>query len=442
MTDIREHIESLNKKDRHLLYHKLVESISAPDSEIKVNNRKKIVAYLKTSRAIDTDTLKTRLKSRLPEYMIPSKLVSLETFPKLPNGKVDINQLKSLVLAEPTSKPKIKRELNDTELKLIRIWSDVLSLNSINIHDNFFEIGGDSISSIRIISKARDQGIPLKANHIFEHQTIGELAQFLQLEEGKKEEWNCLTALRKDGSKKPLFCIHAGGGHVFFYNLLNKYLRPNRPIYALNPIGLYGDESLHRDVEEMTTEYLSAIKTIQPKGPYNILVYCFSTAVGNEMAIQLAKTKEQINIIVMDTMASPWKATTKEQLSIRIGSFFKRLIKSPYQTIRLFIEERYYIINSINAYLFGNEDQKKLEKLRANLRTISKTYKWIAHSGKVSLILTKKPDQRFQDLIIRSWENLAKGGVDLYYSKGFHTTLFEEPDISYVSEKIDECMLD
>ena len=60
----------------------------------------------------------------------------------------------------------------------------------------------------------------------------------------------------------------------------------------------------------------------------------------------------------------------------------------------------------------------------------------------MSLLLTDKPDKNFNKFIIKSWEKYAKGGVKIYPTKGNHTTLFEEPDIEFVSEQIDKCITD
>ncbi len=442
-SNLEHRIAQLSEGQRRLLIQRFEVMKKATKANTDSKNTKRLVAYIKLRNNGEINGLKNYLKNRLPDYLVPSAVHKVDSIPYLPNGKVDKIGLRQAIIPEKEEEYAVVEPTTEIEKQLVSIWEEVLDFSPIGIHDNFFEIGGDSLLSIQVISKARKQGIPLKANELFEHQSIAELNQFLEKEkEDKAEKYNYITTLRKEGTKKPLFCIHSGGGHVFFYKLLAKYMKPGRPIYAIQPTGLLEGEKMHDTIEEMTRHYLSAIKDIQPQGPYNVLVHCFSTSVGHEMAIHLTKRNEQINIIVADNMASPWNATSPDVLRTRILSFFKRLFLSPVKTIRLFVQERYYHIDAIKVRLFGKDFEKELERLKANLRRITLDYEWKeTHNGQVSLLLTDKPDQRFQELIINSWKKLALGGVRVYPTKGEHTTLFEEPDVEFVSEKIDECII-
>lgn len=410
---------------------------------------KKLAAFVTVQTAeADIPGISSFLKEKLPNYMLPSSIQIVRNIPLLPNGKVDKNALKTMV---PRSKSQSKAEpdsqstFESVEQQLVQLWEQVLNVTPIAVDDNFFEIGGDSILSIQLISKARKAGIMVTANQLFEHQTIAGLSNFLKLErEGKIKKYEYLTPLRKEGTKIPLFCIHSGGGHVFFYQLLAKYLKPNRPIYAIHPSGMYIKDKMHRSIAAMTKDYLKAIRDVQPHGPYNVLVHCFSTSVGHEMALQLAGSKEKINIIVADNMASPWNATSKEVLKLRRLFFLKRLFLAPFKTIRLFVFNRLHWIEPTMVQWFGKPYQKEMEHLKANLRKMSLEYKnWSRkHNGMVSLLLTDKNDKAFQDWIINSWKDIALGGVDIIPTQGEHENLFKEPNVAHVAEKIDECMLE
>lgn len=437
-------LEQLSENERKLLSLKLTDLLKENTLNSSSDKGKKLVAYIKNNDILDIDHLKTHTKGQLPDYMIPTSFWEVEKIPLLPNGKVDKNKLlktKNNSLKADSNKSSILKPKTEIEEKLLKIWEEVLGFSPISTDDNFFEIGGDSILSIQIIAKARKNGTMLSPNQLFEHQTISELARVLLEVEKKQLEWDFVAKIRKEGSKKPLFCIHSGGGHVFFYGLLNKYLNAERPIYAIQPVGLYGSKELHKSVEEMTTEYLKAIREIQPEGPYNILVYCFSTSVGNEMAIQLDKIGEDINIIVVDTMASPWNINEIVPLKTRILSFLNRFLMNPLKSLRNFFKARKYIFYAVKGKYLNKGNEKQIEELKANLRKISLDYTWKENKGKVSLILTDRNEENAR-LVIKSWEKFAKGGVKTYYTKGNHTTLFEEPDIKYVSEQIDKCIID
>lgn len=409
-----------------------------------------IVAYVKGDSTLDLASLNVFIKTKLPKHMVPSNIYKVDDFPYLPNGKLDKPKLQEIRILDDHKIDDISLSVNkeiiapenDIEKNLIGIWEEILGISPISVKDNFFEIGGDSILSIQVIAKTREIGIKLRANELFENQNIRDLSRTILKNQNIEKKWSFVTTIREEGHGTPLFCIHSGGGHVFFYGLLKDYLKSDRPIYALQPSGINSGEKLHKSIEEMSKDYLDAIREIQPHGPYNILVYCFSVSVGNEMSILLDQTNEKINVIVIDTMVSAWNATDINTIFVRTLSFIKRVFINPIKTLKLFYQERAYILHSLTTKFFGKSYEKELERLKANLRKISYAYKWKPHNGMVSLILTYKPDKKFQNHIIQSWEKMAKGGVDIYYTKGHHTSLFEKKDIKYVSEKIDQAIKD
>ncbi|WP_353931426.1 non-ribosomal peptide synthase/polyketide synthase [Okeanomitos corallinicola TIOX110] len=136
---------------------------------------KKLVAYIVSETKLTTKELRKYLKSKLPEYMIPSNFVYLENLPLTPNGKIDRR-----ALPEPKTNTEIEKKYiapkTEIETKLAEIWQQVLGIEKIGINDNFFELGGDSILSIQIIAKAKQQGIEITLKQLFANQTIAELA--------------------------------------------------------------------------------------------------------------------------------------------------------------------------------------------------------------------------------------------------------------------------
>ncbi|HEU4327752.1 MAG TPA: condensation domain-containing protein, partial [Roseiflexaceae bacterium] len=125
---------------------------------------------LKTQNA----TLKTHLAERLPEYMVPSAIVTLERFPLTPNGKIDRK-----ALPEPDERPgdtALVAPRTPVEAALADIWAAVLRVPEVGVHDNFFRLGGDSILSIQIVARAGQAGLRLSPRLLFQHQTIAELA--------------------------------------------------------------------------------------------------------------------------------------------------------------------------------------------------------------------------------------------------------------------------
>uniref|UniRef100_UPI0009EC47EB non-ribosomal peptide synthase/polyketide synthase n=1 Tax=Pseudomonas sp. NBRC 111119 TaxID=1661034 RepID=UPI0009EC47EB len=122
--------------------------------------------------------LRDWLRQALPDYMVPAYLVCIEELPLTPNGKLDRK-----ALPEPgqpcqadTSAP-----VTAAERVLADVWQDVLGAQHIGVDANFFEVGGDSIVSIQVVSRARARGLHFSAKELFQHQTIRELARVARL---------------------------------------------------------------------------------------------------------------------------------------------------------------------------------------------------------------------------------------------------------------------
>ncbi|MEO9892386.1 condensation domain-containing protein [Aurantibacter sp.] len=178
-TEIKDRIDGLSDKAKKLFLLKIDQALQSSETEVIASGRQHLVAYVEGSDNFESEALKKHLKMSLPEYMVPSSIILVEEFPKLPNGKIDRNKLNSLNVIQRKNKTIIsKSSTSETEQALIKIWEEVLGFSPIDVNDNFFEIGGDSILSIQIIARARKAGIMLEANQIFDHQSISELSLF------------------------------------------------------------------------------------------------------------------------------------------------------------------------------------------------------------------------------------------------------------------------
>ena len=441
---IRGYRIELDEIENVILSHHQVQEVTVLIGEDEVNIKsKRLVAFVRTSDKFDEKMMKQELRANLPDYMIPSVFITVKDFPLLPNGKID--KLALLAIERPIVRKNIEGDdlpSNELEQNLVKIWQEVLELSFVGVNDNFFEIGGDSILSIQMLSKAREQKILLSPNQIFEYQTIRELSTYVIENVDVKDKWNYLVPFRTEGYKKPLFCLHAGGGHVFFYQGLVDHIDPERPLYALQASGVYGKKGMHNTIAEMAEDYIKIIKSVQDAGPYNILVYCFSATVGHEISMRMKNSGELCNLIVMDTMAKPWTLNTPNRIKIRALGFYRRLLNKPFYTLNHMVSIRLNNLMNQTYKVIGNEEQKTLEELRANLARLSRTYEWKSFKGKISLILTEKPHESLNKETINSWKEFAQDGINVLKTKGKHSFLFLPDNLQYVAKKIEQCIKD
>ncbi|QXU43268.1 non-ribosomal peptide synthetase [Pedobacter sp. D749] len=130
-----------------------------------------LCAYYSVTEALDSSEVRNYLRMHLPDYMLPSVYIKVDSIPYTSNGKADYDQLKSIVLAEEEEKP---LALPETEIQsvLLSVWQGVLNRFHLGIDDNFFEVGGDSIKAIQISSRLYKEGYKLEVRQLFEHPTI------------------------------------------------------------------------------------------------------------------------------------------------------------------------------------------------------------------------------------------------------------------------------
>lgn len=154
-------------------------------SDKSTGHHKRLICFYSHEQTDSSKSLKIFLKDYLPAYMIPSEFHGLKVLPKLPNGKVDRKALIEF-RDQRQQTGESDEPVNEIEKTLCEVWKNVLNLPSVGRTDNFFEIGGDSISSIRIIAKAKQRGIRIEPQQIFEFQTIAELSKRVDVQSTSK----------------------------------------------------------------------------------------------------------------------------------------------------------------------------------------------------------------------------------------------------------------
>lgn len=346
-------------------------------------------------------------------------------------------------ISENTSKIKeasYTAPINATELTLVEIWEQVFGVNLISTSDSFFSLGGKSLLSVKMFSLIEQKlNVKLSPTVLLEHPTIKELAKIITKKDNKNQtSWKYVVPIKTKGKKAPLFCIHAGGGHIFFYKELADAIDTERPVYAIQPMGIFGEKNKHQSIEEMSKDYADEISLVQPEGTLNIIVYCFSTAVGIEMAAHLKSKGRKTHLIVADTIAEHRLLLNKKRLAIRVSAFLKRFFSNPFRALNEMIGYRiYFYLQPIKIKIFGNEAEKNTEQMRLHLVDLFNAYQWKTKVENVSIVLTKKVDERYNKEIERSWKPLVEKEIKVETCNGNHKTFFENPDVVYTANAIE-----
>lgn len=277
-------------------------------------NKYLVAYYIKNPQAKITQAIINKhLAQILPEYMIPSAFVELESFPLTVNEKIAYQELPD---PEFTHRETYVAPTNAIERKLCKLWQAVLGLKQVGITDDFFKIGGDSILSMVLSFKMQQAQLPFSIKDIFEQRTIANLSKSLVStrisktprrvgKANKTEPYEPYVTFNPSKHVNPLFIFPPGhgGAESYFNNLVplldKKYLVlfNNYYLYLLNQFG--PSKINHYTYEKLAVKYLTIVRKIQPKGPYNLIGWSFGGALAFEIARQLCAQDEKIGKLIL-----------------------------------------------------------------------------------------------------------------------------------------------
>ncbi|MEV4130485.1 amino acid adenylation domain-containing protein, partial [Nocardia sp. NPDC049707] len=148
---------------------------------------KVLVAYVlpHTGTDVDTGELTTFVADRLPEYMIPAAVMVLDRLPLTPIGKLDRNALPEPVFAAS----EFRAPVSEIETIIAEVFAAVLGIERVGLDDSFFALGGDSILSIQLVSRAKARGVVFTARDVFDHRTVEALAEIATFAVDSQQQW-------------------------------------------------------------------------------------------------------------------------------------------------------------------------------------------------------------------------------------------------------------
>ncbi|MGW0881236.1 MupA/Atu3671 family FMN-dependent luciferase-like monooxygenase [Streptomyces sp. NPDC002671] len=250
--------------------------------------------------AVSGAAVRGHVAARLPGYMVPSSVQTLDELPYTPNGKID---RKALPAPSRSARPDqgfvAPRGL--TEMRLAALWGKVLKESSIGIHDNFFQLGGNSVLAVGLLAEMERQfGRRLSLATLFQGPTVAELA--VALARGEDTARQSLVRLRPGGDV-PLYLLPGAGGNLMYFHELVSSLPEQFAVYGLQP-SFGEDVEASSLVHELADQYLPLVLKEQPEGPYRFVGHSFGGHVGMELARRLRASGHEVALVgLLDTAA-------------------------------------------------------------------------------------------------------------------------------------------
>ncbi|BCO84393.1 hypothetical protein MINTM011_27280 [Mycobacterium paraintracellulare] len=252
---------------------------------------KRLVGYI--TGTADPGEARTALAQRLPGYMVPAAVVGLDALPLTPNGKLDTRALPAVQYTGSG----YRAPSNALEEALAAAFARVLGVQRVGVDDSFFDLGGDSISAMRLVAAINTGlGADLPVRTLFDAPTVAGLGQRLRTPTTDAHEVVPVQTLKQGAGGVPLFCVHPAGGVSWPYQVLGNHL--DCPIIGIQQVPRNGDGG-PRSIRAMAQTYADRIQHAYPEGPYNLLGWSFGGVVAHEVAIELQRRGCEIGRLIL-----------------------------------------------------------------------------------------------------------------------------------------------
>lgn len=360
---------------------------------------------------------------------------------------------------------------DEVEEQIAGFWRELLGLQRVGVHDSFFDVGGHSLIAVRLFRMIKNTfGVDLPISTLFDAPTIAQCAALLPRDQSAADaassspageqaapvslnRFTHLVALHPGGSNAatPLFVCAGMFGNVLNLRHLALHLGRDRPVYALQARGLFGDEAPHETFEEMARDYLAEVRSVQPHGPYILAGFSGGGIVALEMAQQLTEAGEDVShLIMLDTpLPTQPPLSPRDKLSMKMQDIRRQGPMAPVNWVRNKIQWKLYKKRMATAGAGEDSSAETFHDLaiEAAFRGALLRYTLRPYGGDV-LLLKPKPQVYYhlsggrrlhesRDIILddNGWSPII-ANMTVLEVPGDHDSMVLEPCVRVMTERI------
>jgi thioesterase domain-containing protein/acyl carrier protein len=331
-----------------------------------------------------------------------------------------------------------------TEKALQAIWRNALEWDDIGVDDDYFELGGNSVTAVVIFDAiAAEFGKRLPLSTLYDHSSIAALSRAVD-DFDADAAFAPLVTISAGGGRRPLFCIHAVNGQITFYFDLIAGLPADQPVFGLQYPDQHKDPPPRLSVVDMGVLYADIIEQAQPTGAVAVAGYSFGCLPAFETARQLRQRGREIDRVILFDGHAPGSARSV---------FHRAFLHDLTDLGGLSWHARLAAIAKIVPDAAGRLSRRAaasakirmrsalphppvIEQIESILKRAGKTYAPAVFDGDVVLFAAMESDRYWPDDRYRGWQSLVAGTITVEPVPGDHFTCFEKPHVHEISKQL------
>jgi thioesterase domain-containing protein len=325
----------------------------------------------------------------------------------------------------------------ETEQAIAGVWQELLHVERVGRHDNFFDLGGHSLLAMAFVNRLHGLEIDLPIAALFWYPTLSRLAEYAESKFDASLSDSHLVPLRAEGNSAPLFLIHETTGAVTAYISLSQLLNEDVPVYGLQAT----DATEVASLENLATQHLQAIRRMQPQGPYRLAGWSLGGILAYEIARQLLVAGESVEFVGMIDSYCPTLLDADS------------LTKSEVETLLIYVrwhmshvdgqmspvgEEKLRDLANQNdiAHVFEQCRQSGFLPSEITIEAMQRLLKTMHHLARLALQYRPKPSRLSVQLYIsgeheenqsRGWESIMGDQLRVRRIGGTHDSIIQQP---------------
>jgi non-ribosomal peptide synthetase component F/thioesterase domain-containing protein/acyl carrier protein len=410
-----------------------------------------LVAYVvsATQTPLQSTEMGAFLQKQFPAYMLPATVVVLREFPLTPDGQVDRQALTALRLEEKVPGQNGAPAATPTENTLIALWKDVLKARHVGVHDNFFDLGGDSLAAATLqtrIEKETGRRLPLAS--FFQATTVAQQADLLgEAEEGAGK--SRVLTFRPASTGQSLFLFH----YLSASQLLASHFPASRLVHCIDSpfedeFGLWQETGrVEITMQELARRCTEQMRSVQAEGPYCLAGFCYGGVVAFAVAQVLAAQGQSVSFMgLLDAfylpgikpVSTPWlrRLVFHARKTLALGApYVARKLRNRMKLAR---EREERLKTGAEEKVEPTEAEKTHVRRIAFMREIIAAYRGEPYLSGVTVFRAVADPHPFDfDFAANGWEEIVRGGVRMEDFECSHLDLSEEPGVGDVAKRIE-----